>query len=454
MAKKKNRRQKQKPARKTSREDWLLNNLERTIPSDNPSKSTMKLRGTCAMPNITVRRSKIGGPHHKDETAPNYAMANPGKTEPKFQQAGTVDYFGSPMAVIPIAGAAPDMENFVPIAVRRDELAADYNTELLKRGYGWSREQLENDFDLIDMRAAFPKQPNNHDIAESSLYDSAHSEYEQKVGPFAAAVPCFNEGVLQLNTDRYIYFRVTELDIDRQLIRVFVHDHMFWGCWTPGMSGEIGFVHTHDKRIVTDNDKPDKILFPKLYRMIKPEKFPEWTETDREIWENEAITVADSLDKTTAAQGYSALSVLAMRFFWAISLCNCLMSQNKMKTQKPKAGEKAKQVKRSDEELEALRAAGAPARVTRVIGPVRTRSQERPRVMTERKAAFYRIPKWTQAGHWRYYRKTGKRVWIEPQIKTRKALKGADSKPPVKTTLTAREPYETLKKGGEPDGKA
>ena len=438
MAKKKRPRVRQEKRARDPAAQFLEDNTQREIPSENPAKSMLMYKpGMRGFPQVTVQRSLIGGPNHKPTQTPNALLLRPG-TNPAPVNIGQVaeaymrdNSLQSQFTAVRFPGQNNNPDDYIPVTVRRDELARDYNRTLLESGYGYTRWQLEHDFDMLDMRGAYKDKGDGHSVPTESAYDQADTDYENLVGPFAAAIPCFNEGVVRANDNRYIYFRVTGVNTERQLVTVWLHDHMEWDGWTPGMCGEVGFIFSGGNRFALDTNDEDKMLPSQIYKKLDTAKFSGWTDTDREIWQNEAVDVAERAERHMEQNGCTPLSTLGMQFFWLISLANALIHANRKKA-KP-AAKKPETVPRTDEEKSANTPVQYPERTVRAVGPITVKSENLPQTMTKRRAALYRTPKWTQAGHWRYYKKTGKRVWIEPQVKTRQALKDITASPAHRT---------------------
>lgn len=318
-----------------------------------------------------------------------------------------------------------------------------YNRETVSRHIRKSRRELKA-MDLIDVRGlldtttADPQAiPNIQRTMEEIRYIQTHYWY--------AGIPCFNEGVLQMNTHAYIHYQIEDIKLNERTYVVNLQSYAYGNAgWEPGIYTKVAYIFPNVTDIATklNCNIPCFVLdyqgYPQYYRLIDAKEF-HWNKYEQQNWAQylETLDQINQYDiKTKKVTDMHEILTrmtesLAIIFINTIPKINLALEQSKPKLapgQRAKA--KAKTIVSYEETKE------PPKKKIRVIGTGLTiKSEKPPRPPREETIIRYKIPSWKTRGHIRTY-KNGKQVYIKESIHKRRCLTETE---PASTTIKFKE---------------
>lgn len=321
-----------------------------------------------------------------------------------------------------------------------------YNTELVARGLAEPKSKIKS-LDTIDMQAVGHKTPETHDIPEQNLNETMSQQFLEFISnpetAFYRILPCFSEGVIRVNADRYIYFKILKLDLEQDSVQVYLRDYRETQyldgnhLWEPGIHGTA--IIKQDKaagEYIITAEKENSFMFYEIYQQIDPKKL-NWDKLQRDAWKTLAIGNARAMSEKLDQLGTNNLVQLTRVFMRFTMLSNFILEANKPKIA---PGQEAKQAynreiaknksnKSNSDTHKDNSTPEIPEKLIRNVGMIRIISTKTPRAVTSKSIRNYRIPSWTARGHTRTY-KSGKTVYIQPTVKHRRALKNPEKKIP------------------------
>ena len=387
-------------------------------------------------------------------------MANnifgPGASKPKSLKVGFIQAQGSA---------------FVQMDGPHSQLIRDYNLKLIER-YGYLTRRELRKKDIIDLRPILDTKntpdwmaPHIKQTHEDNMY--CIDEY------YYAFIPCFEEGAYYVNSQRYIYWKIVDLDLTKHRMLLWLQDYVFYteGCgWQPGVCGIVGWQfadpeteqqnalaeHRRMKCEFGHGDNPGDVpTYGVMYRLLDPVKDMGWNKSQIKDWNNLVISYADSTEKAMLARTkYDNLNSLAHMFTTYTIKTNRILSEHR------KAAKASKQVSDSEHreylaEKEKVKAEQGPdaakkvkERRIRTIGEIVITSRVTPKP-GRRALANYKLASWKARGHIRTL-KSGKRIYIKASTRYRKALKdkiGVQPAPLTPMTVIIKD-VETAAGGG------
>ena len=325
------------------------------------------------------------------------------------------------------------------------ELLREYNDALLCAGIAMSRAEIKTK-NRIDLRGlcTYEKYKGKADeknripdidgkrLTSEFLYSNYWYCY----------IPCFSEGAMQLNTDRYVYWKVAKVDTTEGAMDVFICDYNRIGSvWQMGVSTDVHYQfwdadkvrerYTVDTvRYVTVSGGVNVQLdncreYSKIYRLLPMDSFS-WSEKEREIW-NKFIANAETDEKQNLSlKGSNSCYELSKIFTHFVMLSNQELWLNKPKAvrsgrstsetvRKTKVGER-KDVKK----------------IVRTVGGIKMTSPKPPRLPSADSIIHYKTAVWTARGGVRRM-KNGKLVPFKESVRHRKCLQKVDDQVPQTT---------------------
>ena len=230
------------------------------------------------------------------------------------------------------------------------ELLREYNDALLCAGIAMSRAEIKTK-NRIDLRGLCTYEKYKGKADEKNripdidgkrlMSEFLYSNY------WYCYIPCFSEGVLQLNTDRYVYWKVAKVDTTENAMDVFICDYnRIGGVWQMGVSTDVHYRfwdadkvrerYTVDTvRYVTVSGGVNVQLdncreYSKIYRLLPMDSFS-WSEKEREIW-NKFIANAEADEKQNLSlKGSNSCYELSKIFTHFVMLSNQELWFNKPK---------------------------------------------------------------------------------------------------------------------------
>lgn len=344
-----------------------------------------------------------------------------------------------------------------------DRLLREYNRALIDNGFALSRRELRKK-DMLDMRGLLDikdlegwQTPNPGTTPEDQLYTVEDYWY--------AFVPCFTEGVMQVNRNRYIYWHIRELSIEQNRMNLYLHDYIFYenSGWQPGVSGTLVWrfkdPETERKTAIEERRRlaaeyailDGEPNYTDVYTALDV-TYLGWNRQDVQNWEDLVVSFARNTAKALNEQtGKTNLDNLAQLFASYTIRANHALQANKIAKSSAVKSEHEEYTKRAAE----ARARGEKPpkeRRTRIIGGLTVTSSETPK--PPRKSAVIRYQKaaWKQRGHIRRYKKTGKAIYVEECVHRRKCLQTPDGAQDIdQTPLTVKfkAPEQAPEKGNQ-----
>ena len=313
-----------------------------------------------------------------------------------------------------------------------------YNQALIDHEYGITRNQLKQK-DMIDLRPlmetvngdTMSALPTKHEYAQAVLHHHSmlllesgldKTKYAEKY--FYKLIPCFTEGVYQINTARYFYWNVKDVNIQDKTITVHLMDYMRTKqYWQPGVSC-VAKITTgaYAEKAYYAYKLSEKMLFPDIYGLI-PVKDLGWNSAEISIWESMQKAVQKYADTQLKKDNTDNCKELVKLFVKYTDLTNTMLYLNK-----PTKGRKDKTSKTSTSKSrhEIISDAEEPKKLIRYVGPLYVKSSKIPKAPTEKTIIHYKTASWKARGHIRVY-KSGKTVYIKESIKRRKQLKDTNT---------------------------
>lgn len=315
-------------------------------------------------------------------------------------------------------------------------LLTEYSAAMTSLGYGKTRDEIFG-LDMVDISEAAAL------LREDEILTGFFGEWLESMDPFLPLVPCFENGCLYLGQDGYIHWQLRSVDVENKTMHVHL---MFYtneqDIWIPMVSGQykifIDDEDTDQEAMITIMPEPpdDKSLvfddYHMLYKAIPMAKLG-WTEPEKILWTDMVLEYARK-NKIFMHEFKLTNGVCMARLF--ITMMNILSYHLAMyDASRPKSGP----TEARERKIIAIRAdkpADQPERKLRTIGAISVFSAKRPQPVTRESLIQYKTAVWTARGHIRHL-KSGKAVYIHPQVKRRRCLtdEAPDLQPPRQTIM-------------------
>lgn len=308
---------------------------------------------------------------------------------------------------------------------RIKKLIREYNLELTARGFAHKRSQLRN-MNLIDL--TFLKNKNESDTSIQHICSSEKDADFLKRESLYAVIPCFEECVFQVNTCRYFYIKLIDLDLKEKKETLFLHDYMYLPTtgWDIGTS--LNVTLQFETAIDINLNISNPIWYTELYRYLKQNDLP-WGEKDWKLWQTYIISHSEKSKRYLIEKNQDPLIQLYKLCIICIVKTNRLLQEYKPKTKEPnKTKPKTTSVKSDVSEKTENQ------RKIHMVGPVTIHSKQAPKPSIQERIVHYKTASWEVRGHIRTY-KSGKTVYIRPQTRKRK---NTEAKTVQKTTIKFR----------------
>lgn len=307
-------------------------------------------------------------------------------------------------------------QNVIELFIERlPELLKQYNDALVKRNMCFSEKELLSK-NRIDVRNLCLKTEKPHEIPDMLKNSLTDDETEfLKNNSFYALIPCYEEGVLQINTNRYIYFKTINLDIANDTVILYLQDYIKYdGIYRVGISATV------DNNFI-DTGIINSVQYHDLYKKI-PAKTFNWSEVDKLIWQINTSR-SQTFTEKLATKGIDLTINLVTVFFKAITKTNYELSLHK-----PSRGKKENK-QTNKRTIIADTTANQSEKLIRTVGPIMFKSEKPPRKPSEETLVHYRLASWKTRGHLRTY-KNGKTVYVRESTHKRKCLQNTEPKTP------------------------
>lgn len=309
------------------------------------------------------------------------------------------------------------------VAKLSETVLREYNAALVRNHIGLSRAELMKQ-NIIDARALFDKPDNKHDLPDIRYIKNKEkiSDYIENAD-WLSCIPCFEEGVLQVNEDRFFYWKILNVNAEKKSYTIFIQDYgvQIPGVWEVGVAicADILSNDEFDKskrNIILNNDYDEYFSanFTAIYRCLNLKKELKWNKQKRDIWKKYIIKHAEQIDNDLKENKTTSFISLARAFCHIICYVNASLKTNKVSKPIHRKTITEKTVIKKEQKP-------TPERVVRTVGTVIVKSKKPPRIPTEKTVIKYVIASWPTRGHIRHY-KSGKTVYIKPTVHKRKCL--------------------------------
>lgn len=301
---------------------------------------------------------------------------------------------------------------------KKQELIKQYNRSLIDMGYGVTRSALKKE-NLVDIRAAFIASNEPTDMLSTMLPELINDfgVWCQSTDLFYATIPCFTNGVIQVNKNRYIYWELKDVNITDKTMSLYLMDYMACdGYWQPGVSGTIdtkGLITSNHETRMDMKTGRDELLFSKIYRIV-PYAVLQWTKSDIQLWEEVVIPFARLTEDEMAKNETNNLCELCRYFTYYTIALNYFLNKEKPKAQRRSVKTHCNTDVVSSDVIE-------DKRVVRNVGMISVKSEKPPKASTEKTVMKYKVASWRTRGHVRHL-KSGKQIYIKESVHKRKCL--------------------------------
>lgn len=309
----------------------------------------------------------------------------------------------------------------------RSEALREYNDNLVQRGIAMTRKELKQK-NIIDLRGICTyNQQTGVDDKNKIPYISGKDITDEFLcnNYWYAYIPCFNEGVLQLNASRYFYWKIKELNTINRTMQIYVCDYSrINNIWQMGTNIDVTYHFESEEKIKGCSMIAARFLIPKMfhveindsksdveiYQMLPLDNFY-WNERKMKVWDsvmNYSLSVRDELKKHGTDEGHELLK----SFTHFILLANQELYYNK-----PKASRSENKARRNIEVIENA----TPRKLIRTVGRTKMTSEKPPKLPTKESVIHYKTAVWTARGGVRRM-KNGKLVPFKESVRHRKCL--------------------------------
>ena len=282
-----------------------------------------------------------------------------------------------------------------------------------------SREDIRGE-DTIDYSLVIPEGERGRDADFPSVKIQTETKEATK-NNFYLLIPPLKEGVLKVNRERYLWFKVEEIDEEKKSVKVSIYDFSYERriqAWIVE-----NYIDDATAYLKADENGENKVLVEctgiqmadYLWASIHGQRV--WSDADRKIVEEVVVPFAKGYEED-GEQGR-----VATKFFQAISETNFQLMQGKPKPQRRRKGAKVKVV------FDEAEKNPKPQIVRTLSGGITIKSEKIPRVPSAEVIRHYKVAVWNTRGHIRTY-KSGKTVYVKPSVHHRKCMEKGGEKAP------------------------
>lgn len=301
------------------------------------------------------------------------------------------------------------------------ELNLRYNDCLVKNGLCMSREELKSK-NQIDIRKIVDI--NKENPSGLPRFGNSKERFEFLVKTkWLSAVPCLKEAVIRINTFRYIYFQILDIDMEGQSYKVHLHDYVYQsGSYVGGVFGTatMHFASERDGdtealRAVSDPNDTEEVLFSKMYRLFTRHQLG-WTDMEYDIWGSLIVQYADETESYLARNKTNQFHELAKVFIAVVTKINEQLYYHKASRPVKSDASTTTSTKKEYADVPEQK-----HKFTRMVGAMSIESEKVPKLPTERTVVLYKVAEWPTRGFIRTY-KNGKTTYVRESTHHRRAL--------------------------------
>lgn len=226
-----------------------------------------------------------------------------------------------------------------------------------------------------------------------------------------ALIPCFEEGVIRVNTLFYQHFKIVEIDTENEVVVIDINAYMRddnFG-WISGDRTRVWFQlkwHDEESPYIETDIKWKGFLSFISEGLITTNELG-WTKEESHFWDKNV----DRFNKNTTENDFSCFTEM---FPLIIIKVNEMLYNQKPKAIRETKEEKAKRIATIGD-------ISAPRKITRVLGDIKLTSEKPPKAATKETIVKYKVATWQARGGLRHL-KSGKIVPFTGCVKHRKCL--------------------------------
>lgn len=260
-------------------------------------------------------------------------------------------------------------------------------------------------------------------ITDAFNWARSHSVKDQ----FFVVLPCFKEGAIQLNANRWITFTTESIDENAREVTIQINDYTYENrrC-CPNTSVKINTAYNSADDSLT-YQFIEQQTYVDLYTMLSPQELG-WSHEQIKLWENVTLQHAQNqnflfehqISKTTVRQMHDIYATM-------VTIANYCLSKDRPVTKRTPHEKQSASIQTNGSNYTAL------TRRIRYVGPVRFVSDAVPKNATETTLRKWHVDKWNVRGHMRRYA-DGRTIYIRPTVRHRRCLAPTDNAP-LPTTI-------------------
>lgn len=326
--------------------------------------------------------------------------------------------------------------------VRSVDLRSQYVKTLVDKGLAMSRGQVKA-FNLIDLREFFFGSLEDArtkvefgdfpvgeiltalDVAMSSI------DKEKVLGEYGIclSIPCFEQGTLWISQNQFTYWRVQEINLKEQYVRIFIKRYLVTknNEWFPLEEGNVEiYAENGEPMYIMDGDKMERHEIPfavrvldykpatEIFTSLDPATDLHWGVDYQRVYNSTVVTWEISEEFEARSKGTSAFSTMATLFAQAIFIINIRLYLEKPKAVRTKSSKvTAEACDKKDLNKSKV--------LTRYVGSIRIKSEKVPKLPTKETVVKYKTPVWHARGGVRHLQ-DGRVIPFKESTRRRKCL--------------------------------
>lgn len=251
----------------------------------------------------------------------------------------------------------------------------------------------------------------------------SHSVKDQ----FFFIIPCFKEGAIQLNANRWITFATESIDENTRELTIQINDYTYENgrcCPNTGIKSNWSYRDNDNSLIYRFIEQRTYI---DLYTLLSPQEL-NWSYEQIKLWESVTLQHAQNQDFLFNHQiGKSITGQMHDVYTTMIITSNYCLSKDRPVTKRTPHEKQSASIQTNGSNYT------APTRRIRYVGPVRFVSDAVPKNVTETTLRKWHVDKWNVRGHMRRYA-DGRTIYIQPTVRHRRCLAPTDNAP-LPTTI-------------------
>ncbi len=339
-------------------------------------------------------------------------------------------------------------------------LLFEHTRALTDKGLAYKKTHIKS-LDCIDVRNLLPEEmPDNpagrgtamldangiRDLWHESQVRRFELKFQNKpLAPFFEWIPCYEEGTIWVNQNRWFYFKIQELNLSDDgdnTCTLYVRDYTFGTTkWSPGVSATIQLKHVQGKTKPYQHYEMENVeleildyqLYKDIYTTFSDKELMNdlhWSKHDMQVWKNNILAHSINVEtQLTDDDGIcQEIHGMLICFLTVINNVNFRLNQSKpsrgMKTAASRNQNKNKIKNTYDN--------ATPEKLVRNIFDsdgqtgISFTSAKAPKSPNQEYLRNYKVSSWRTRGHMRTY-KDGRQVYIKETTHRRKGMEDSTS---------------------------